>query len=498
MTDFAKLGRLSRHMGRRKIESAHLSLTQPQRVAAAGRERNELWRDGNRLGKSEFLARFAVWCARGEHPFWGEMPIKPPVTVAVGGVTIDQMEPMTRKLWNLLPKDEIDPRFTYDPGRGITGKPPRIPFIAGPGKGSLIVLFTYKQGPQRIAGRPIHYGILDEPPPEEQWEEVLPRFLDTGGYIRIGMTPTESMPPQLYMKDLVAKGFVHEHNFGLAEEHCWPEASPAPYIMQSEIDEFSNGLRPSVRAMRMRGAWEGGVEGRRIPAFSGLNIRNDAPLARAKLGVGIDHGLQSAKQTAYLSAVWGGIATKGVLPRFWTLNGYIGEGESSTAEDAKGILDMIDSVVIRGQRLSWHHVDYWTGDRSVGTGRKGAWKSNGRLRAGLVTEIARRERRDDADSPWADRAVVDEHFPTIDTPDKRPGSVGDDCDFLNALLASEAADGTPCGIVHEHLTSLHEAVRRWKGGAREPFKDRVDGWRYGIMAAIDDAARESVVATYSL
>ena len=84
-----------------------------------------LWRDGNQLGKTTGSLVDLVHRCRGTHPW---QPVrKPPIFAVVVGVSLEQMgQPggIMTKLWNLIPREELDPVTGYEPGRGITGKPP--------------------------------------------------------------------------------------------------------------------------------------------------------------------------------------------------------------------------------------------------------------------------------------------------------------------------------------------------------------------------------------
>ena len=153
-----------------------------------------IWRDGNQIGKSTALAYDLIERCRGTHPFIKTH--RPPIRALVISVSLEQMAPLMEKIWQLTPKDEIDERCGYDPGRGITGKPPRLVFTEGPGKGSTISFATYRQGATRIAGGTYHIVICDEPPPEEMFGEVMPRVMKERGLIRVGLTPTPDMPEQ--------------------------------------------------------------------------------------------------------------------------------------------------------------------------------------------------------------------------------------------------------------------------------------------------------------
>ena len=118
-----------------------------------------LWRDGNRLGKSFALAWELIHRCRGTHPF--KTTHRPPIRALVISVSLDQIVPLMEAIWMLVPKGELSSKCGFDPGRGITGKPPRLVFESGPGKGSVISFATYRQGSTRIAGGEYQVVVMD-------------------------------------------------------------------------------------------------------------------------------------------------------------------------------------------------------------------------------------------------------------------------------------------------------------------------------------------------
>ena len=209
-------------------------LTKPQRLFVSDPSPQVLWRDGNQIGKSFALAYDIIHRCRGTHPYVKVR--RPPINVLVISVSHEQMVPLHEKLWDLAPKSEIDPDAYFTPGRGISGKPPRLVFHNGPGAGSVIHFATYKQGSTRIAGGTYDLVICDEPPVESLYGEVKPRLLRKRGMLKIAMTPTPDMPDQTWLREIVEADGIVEHNYGLTEEACWPEGGLTPWLRQDEID----------------------------------------------------------------------------------------------------------------------------------------------------------------------------------------------------------------------------------------------------------------------
>jgi hypothetical protein len=180
MIDALTAARVAQHRTRNQ-PTVGMRFTRPQRLFLQDDFPIACWRDGNQLGKSTALAVWAHDCARGVNRFF--RTARPPVRIVVMGTSHEQMEPLYEKMWFYAAKDELDPRCGYDPGRAITGKPPRLVYVRGPGKGSVIVFGTYKQGASRVAGSTVDGFLLDEPCPETIFGEVRPRVLRRRGWI---------------------------------------------------------------------------------------------------------------------------------------------------------------------------------------------------------------------------------------------------------------------------------------------------------------------------
>jgi len=453
----------ARRNRRKGLESVRL--TTPQRLFVSDPRRLTLWRDGNRLGKSFAAAWEIVHRARGSHPYLRTH--RPPIRILCVSYSYEQMEPLMAALWALLPKDEIDPRNGYDEGRGITGKPPRIRFVAGPGKGSLIQFATYKAGSQRVAGGAYHFIVCDEPPTESMYGELKPRILSTRGTFRMCFTPTPDSPPLQWLRDLVEAGVVAEWNHGLSEANAWPEdpssptgRSPFPMYSQAQIDEEVATWLEVERAMRVSGAWEPVVTGRWLKLYTPENVARfslDSIPRDAFVALGVDHGASAGKQAAVLEAFGNRL---GLDPRVWILDERISDGFTTPAQDAAEILAML-----RQRGLVYRSVDGWIGDRSTGENRFLIGKSN----RDLQLQLARLE------------GLRVEQTAPIETPRKFHGSVFHGLRKINGLCGSRVGDERAPGLlVHERCTQFRAFCETFAGDSRDPLKDVGDAGRYPI------------------
>jgi phage terminase large subunit-like protein len=428
--------------------------TKPQRRFMSCQEPAALWRDANGVGKSIALAILAHDACRGHGRFTN--PIKrPPVKVIVCGVSWDQMVPLMEKIWDYAPKDEIDPRNNFEPGRGITGKPPRIVYTSGPGKGSVISFATYKQGSQRIAGAQVALVILDEPPPELFLGEALPRVLRNGGRLRIGFTPTLESPPLDYLwKKIDEDKTISEYNFGLTEEACWLEGAPRPWKTQAELELYEKSLLGPEREMRTGRSRYPLVGDRWITAFEDRHIAEvlpQWPQPDFEWAVGIDYGIAPGKTVAGLV---GCFQPFGDPPVVFFHDVYKAEGVSSIEDDAVGILSMLSRNGLR-----YEDVAKWVGDRKAEARVQGIEKSNQDLR-GAMAHLMRR--------PW-------DRMRPIKTPKKSLGSPVRGGELINTLFAQNRA------TVRPHMKPLIDAFRLFNGDKKHDTKDAFDAFSYATQ-----------------
>ncbi len=457
MTSLLPLAAEGVRAGSRQLD--WIRLTEPQRAFLSDTATIALWRDGNQLGKSTALALDAIHRARGTHPF--QKTHRPPVDGLVIGVSWDQMIPLMKKIWTFVPKDEIDPGNSFRPGFGITGKPPRIAFIDGPGAGSVIHFATYRQGSTRIAGATLHFVTMDEPPTEAMYGEVVPRVLRQRGHIRIGMTPTPDMPDQTWLRALVESGRVSEHNYGLEAKYCWPEGFKLPWVSEAEVTDYEGSLLEIEREMRMRGAWDPVVTGRWLAGFTGLNVRDTpAPPADAFYGVGVDHGTAVGKQAAVLIAVAGRGTDR---PRVWYLDEYTTEDASTPEDDAAAILEMLER-----NDVPVDAVDLWVGDIQARSRHDDAKKSNKLLRRELARQLDRKTRA----------------APAIYPVRKFAGSVGFGLRQMNSLFVRRDDEDVPDGMLHSRCAMLRKACQQFAGDSHDPLKDVLDAARYITEMAV--------------
>lgn len=464
--------RHTRAVERRQLD--FLRFTPPQAAFLADLAPVTLIRGGNQVGKTLALHADLLHTARHTHPY--DKPIRGPVRIVVLSESWDQMGQtggFLEKLWALTPKNEIDPKIKLDPGRGITGKPPRIVFTSGSGKGSVISFGTYRAGPDVRAGATVHRYYLDEPPKAALWEEVIMRLLRERGKCRIGFTPVLNMPDQTWLRKLVNLGEVSEHNPHLVEANCWPDGFPGPWLTQADIDRVTRTLPAAIRAMRVEGSWEPVLDSNWLSNWDkGRHFLPVKPPVGAYLGVGIDHGTNAGKQVAVLFAA---IHRGSMSPVVFFVDETISDGMTNEAQDATAIHEML---VRNG--YTWQHVDEWIGDRPTSESKYLIRKSNHRLRKHLAFQ----------------GGVALGKFPKIRTPNKWSGSVEHGLHLMNAMLGNFDESGMPHFIVHPQCARFAEFCEKFAGNVKDPLKDVGDAGRYILELAIKEIPAMRLIARY--
>jgi phage terminase large subunit-like protein len=442
-------------------------LTDPQRLWVSVPDRLALWRGGNQLGKSFAQAFDIVHTVRGTHPY---RPVPPgPVRVLVVSESWTQMDPLCEKLWALLPKDEIDERVRYEQGGGFRGfKEPRIPIVAGPGAGGVIIFATYKQGSGRIAGGSFHAAYLDEPPPESVYGEVMPRISRYHGTLRVTMTPTPDAPPMKYMRDLVERGVIREMQTSISEQAITLRGGllERAWKTQEQINQDLAAYLDIERGMREHGDWDPVVAGRWLTAFTEDLITPEGPEGQVHVAIGVDHGAGAGRQAAVL------VCCNADGSKLWFLDEAISDGRTSEREDAAAILAMLAR-----HGWDWQDVDYWVGDRAHGGDMYGNEKSNADLLTAFshILQIPRHK--------------LKANGLNLHVPYKQKGSMRRGYRMMNSLFREKQC------AVSMRCQGFIEAVKQWEGGLDDPMKDRLDAGRYAMEKLIDrNVMRPSIPA----
>ena len=439
-----------------------------------------LWLGANQIGKSYAQAAKLLHYIRRTGPYAFRRP--GPVQICIVSISKEQIVPLMAKIWELLPKrakphggeEAIEcPEARFGPGFGFRGKPPRLVFTSGQGAGSLVRFATYKQGSGNIAGSTLDVLMLDEPPPEDLWGEVVLRMLRKSGQIWITMTITPDSPPQEWLKAKVEAGVVRSMATPSAREEGgkWvpdrdafrPLDGTPPFISRKSILKAIGETPESERPLRFGAAWDGATTDRWLSAWTTACI-SDTPIPAGCIGMlSLDHGIRPGKQAAAL------LAYHAATARFWLLDEVAGgDVATSSQQDAANILEML-----RRNGITWDAIDFWIGDRSAAATRGDARKDNAALRRYIAEEL---------------RINVD-RFPRIEVPYKSAGTLTSGFRQLNALFASKTF------LVHPRCTNFIKACERWNGDKRSGLKDILDAARYGMETCLSGRTRLTATVT---
>lgn len=445
-----------------------VSLGSPADVEADGRPL--LWLGANQIGKSYAQATKLLHFLRASGPYSRRRP--GPVKITIVSISKEQIIPLMEKIWEMLPKTEVKgetvpiecPKARFEPGFGFRGKPPRLVFRSGPAKGSIVTFATYKQGSTRIAGATLDVLMLDEPPPESLWGEVVLRMLRRSGQIWITMTITPESPPQDWLKEKVDSGVVRFLNTRLDLHALTPLDGSPPFLTRAQIAKARRETPAAEIPLRFDAAWSGAIVDRWLSAWGTHCVRTDAPPAGARLLVGVDHSTSIGRQAAVLIACQPGSPGRPQDAKFWILDEVVADPKNPTStsiqDDARNILAMLAR-----NRLSWEHIDVWLGDRAaIQTTRMQLRKDNAALRRRL-----------------ADCAGVEiNRFPRLEVPYKAGGTVYNGFSELNARMAAPAFGLS----VHPRCVGFIRACDLWNGEKKSPHKDILDSVRYCLETAL--------------
>jgi phage terminase large subunit-like protein len=416
---------------------------------------------GNGMGKSYAHAAELVWRATGTHPY--RRTHRPPVRMMSMSVSEKQRAEFHRAIWESLDPSQV--RCTYVPGKGFTGRPAVIEWIAGPGKGSTLTFGTYNASSQGIAGGTLHYIGFDEPFPELLWGEAVGRGRGVYGEIGITITPTPEAPPQVFLRDLCMSGEVSLTEALLKPENLMTEAG-YPIDDWRRVERQIAQWLPLERQMRQGIGWEVVLEGAVLNAFRPELVRaiDFEDIQGWRVGVGIDHGAGAGRQRAVLVAHH----ATGSRDEFRVLGESYSDGRTTPQQDARGILEMLE-----GFGMGPEHVDKWIGDRSHAGDKRGGKKSNQLLVAAF------------ADLLGVSQSKLPRQLRKIWPPRKFDGSVWHGCRVLNAAMLSDRL------LFSDQCERLLDDIKAWRGLYSDPHKDGVDAMRYIVVGMAESRRRRA-------
>ena len=345
----------------------------------------KLFRAGNQSqGKTTAGLASIVFRCLGRHPFLEVA--EPPIEAWVVCASWSQSLAIQKKLWDLIPKEEVHPNTEFDPVKGFRGVNPACRFA----NGSIIRIKTTQQGGLSLAGSTIDVALFDEPPKNARvFGEVQKRVMRAGkkGVVMLCLTPVNA--PCDWLKEAVEAGMITDHHYQLELKNLIPVGYNEPLRLadgticdQKWIDRIIAETLPHEVPVVVHGFWEFKTMGSVFANFrTDEHINHDMPAGEAKLALGIDWGDgANFSQVSTLVAV----DERGEYPKVYVIDSVVSDGTTTPDMDAAAI-----RVMLKRHGLDWSSLDHVWGDRKYPGRRGGASKkSNQDLVHAMARELS--------------------------------------------------------------------------------------------------------------
>jgi len=417
--------------------------------------RRKLIRQGQQWGGKSWAALAEIdWRCRGVHPHFDTA--RPPIEAWVVCASWQQSVAVQSKYWEIS-QEHLDPACKFDAVNGFHANRPTARYP----NGSIVRFKTTGQRGLDLASATIHVALFDEPPKSARtYGEVQARVRKTNGAVLLSLTPINA--PTDWLREMVEKGVIDDFHARMEPENMIPLGSDLPLTLtdgtvmdQDWIDRILLETLPHEVPVVCHGEWECRVEGRVFRAFSDVDHVSDiVPRGQVELCLGIDYGQQVGKQVAVLIAV----DQSGDYDRIWILDEAIAEGNTSSDQDARAILQMLKSNGVR-----WKQLDHVWGDRVYIRGPADR-KSNSDTMKAVAKELGVSPNR------------LNPKIRTVKQGRGRAaGSVDAGCRYLHQAMVRPGHFS-----VHPQCENVLEAFNRWDY-RDDIFKDKIDAIRYAIQ-----------------
>lgn len=420
-------------------------------------------RTGNQFGKTWAGCGEVIFRCLGQHPYKRVRP--PPIEAWIVCKSWSQSIAIQKKLWTLLPKDELVPGTTFSEKNGFAGVQKAVEFR----NGSVIRIKTIGQDTMDLESATIHLVWIDEPLGDDGTFSALQmRLRRTGGHIMITQTPATS-GDLTWLRKLCESGQMRDLHFRMEAANFIPEGSAEPLMT---MDPDSGELVPMdqawcdaeraktfswQRGVRCDGEWQYENTEKALEAFNReKHVRDllgaDRGLlpARVQISDGIDLG-EDALRTCGVHVY---VDTSGQHPRVFVVSEYVPQAATTVEMDAAGLVEMQ-----RRAGDTWADLDYaWCDKRYEGRTTK---KSAANLAEAVATHLGLRDELDPG-IRVAKRGLKRDHF-------------WDSVKWLHATMMRP-----DCFYVDESCAWLIEAIEKWNGKENHIYKDVIDALRYAL------------------
>lgn len=421
----------------------------------------KLIRAGNQtIGKTTVALTEVHWRCLGDHEYL-DVPAGPVefwVVCAEASQSIG-----IQKKFHAIAHSYLADDCEFDEVKGYRGRQAAAKYR----NGSIVRFKTTNQSSISFAGATLNGGILfDEPPKSSRlYSEARKRVLRHGGVLLLALTPVNY--PTEWLREECERGAVSDHHTELTPEQLIPvgETEPlrSPHPETREIvpmdEEYIAALERTTVSYEIpvvvHGEWEMRTQGRYFGSFDDiLMVSNEITAPEVSVALGIDYGSKAGKQCAVLCLVEE--ADGGVAQRVWVWDVYVGAENSSLADDARGILEML-----RRNNLTWKEVTKAWGDRVYMRGAE--HKSN----RDIMKELARA-------MGIPDRALRP-RIRTVKRGANQKGSVSVGGRWLHQLMVKGGF------FIHPRCEPVVAAFNNWDfTDDKHGHKDKVDAVRYAL------------------
>ncbi len=446
----------------------------PQHAFLTDRSRVKMIRTGNQAyGKTTVGLADLIYRCLGHHPF---QPVpSAPVECWVICASFKSSVKIQKKLWELLPRDQVVIGTRFDERHGFGANAPCVLFC----NGSSIHFRTTKQDVLDMAGATIDVALFDEPPRNRRvFEEVRKRVMARNGIVMISMTPINADVD--WIREMAESGVITDLHFKLEPQYLIPvgekRAIKINGVRRDEkwIAQVREDTAEWERPVTVDGEWEMRSEGnlfkafRPAPAANGGHVSGVVPSVPLLLSLGIDHGLGTGRQTSILIGVLETPGSK--YPKVWVVSETHSDGMTTTERDAEDIELMLGRMAI-----DWSSLDYAYGDKP--TGPTGHMSTKGNL--DLEDSLRRRFKLKDRT----------ELKPRIRSAKRGRGSAQQVKQMGLRFLHELMLEGNL--IVSPACAWLIECLSQWDGTDTSKHKDAIDALRYALRPWIMGERRTS-------
>lgn len=439
-----------------------ISWLPPQLAFLSDPSKKKLFRAGNQAyGKTTACLAEVYWRCVGRHPYLKVK--KPPIEFYIICVSWAQSVAIQMKFYNLIDKDDLDPKQREpDQKNGFGDKNPIVKFKCG----SVVRFRTTHQGAINLAGATIDGALIDEPTDPRTYSELAKRVMRRNGVLLLGMTPINAPEPLDWLQELVAAGEISETWAPLEAKNLIPVGEKYPLCLedgtpmdQKWIDEIIKGTLSYEVPVVVHGEWETRVQGRLFTAFAhDKHVVSVAPTGNYKITLGIDYGSADREWAQVVTLCI--VDDSGEFPCVLVYDEWVSSGSTTIEDVADAVVDMLTR-----NNIKWRDLECAIGDIPIMAEKKGSYvKSNYQLMNLLAKRL---------------KIPSSKLYPRILSAKQGvrqgPHMVEAGYRFLHENMVRPGHF-----YVHKRCEHVIESFERFDRNPKSKYKDPIDGVRYAL------------------